>query len=330
MSTVVIHAQPGILVDKLADQMTRAGLAPAVVRADPVGHDLGALTARFAGARVVHHVCDHSSDHGHDVLQAALRAGCHYLDTSDEHDWLLKVRDTWHQQYAAAGLLLLPGLAQPFATSEMAANLALETPGAEILDVAMLWRDVTTESTVRQLEGVVRSNGFDTTDPGGWPLDRTMHVRLPGHTEPGLAIRLGESPHCLWFDADNRVSELRTYEGTSGRSALARALVRPRPVMDDVVGPTNADETPLSSGMDASIDWVWSRGSGHRTHVVLEGHCPYDQTAALHARAALRLCTEEPARVGFASGCQAFGHRDLLDALTSAHTLLPPRVTVDA
>lgn len=318
----MIHAQPSPLVDRLVDRMKRAGLAPAVVAADPATDDVTSLTARFAGARVVHHVPSPEADNANDVLRAALRAGCHYLDTFGEHDWLLKVRDTWHPQFAAAGLLLLPGLAQPFATSEIAANLALETPGTEILDVAMLWRSVAAESTARQLQGVMSSNGFDTTDPLSWPLDRTMHVRLPGHTEPGVAIRLGQSPHCVWFENDDRVSELRTYGGTCGRSDLTRALVRPRPPMDDTAPAARSGH----EDSDASVDSVWSRGSGQRTHVVLEGARPLDQTAVLHARAALRLSHEDPSRVGFVSACQAFGHRDLIEALTSADLLQAPTV----
>ncbi|QIX25269.1 saccharopine dehydrogenase [Nocardioides sp. JQ2195] len=297
-----------------------------MVATEPGLQNVDALTRAFADARVVINAHGAFAVTGHDVAGAALAAGCHYVDTSNEQHWLVKAREVWHQQYADRGLLMVPGLAQPFTTSEIAANISLETPGAQALDILTLWTELAADSSVRWLSRVAEHHGFDARDPGTWRLDRVLNLRVPGRSEPGMAIRCDESPHEVWFRDDARVTELRAYGGAAERSALERALA------EELTCGSDEGASPISHGrrVDTSIDVVYSEGHGRRTHVVMEGARPYDQTATLHAVAARYLLTEAPRRTGFASGCQAFGHRFLLDALVDAELMLPPAVTVDA
>ncbi|KQZ68722.1 DUF5938 domain-containing protein [Nocardioides sp. Root151] len=324
-SPAVIYGQAGQLSRAIADQLDVLGVPFTLL--EPQRDDADDLTAQFTGATVVMNLFGPFADTGHTVVEAALRAGCHYLDASDEMDWLVKARETWHQQFVDAGLALVPGLAQPFATSEIAAQLSLETPGAELLDVMLLWQGASAPSSALQLQRVVKENGFDLADVLSWPMDRTLHVRLPEHTEPGLAIRLDDSPHCLWFGQDDRVTELRAYGGAAERSSLVSLMSHPSAEHAVAEGrsPLAMDQT-----VDASIDSVWSMGSGRRTHVVLAGTCPYAQTAVLHAAATRALLTGGATHAGFGSGSQAFGHRFLLDALQEAGVIEPPVVTIGA
>jgi hypothetical protein len=62
-------------------------------------------------------------------------------------------------------------------------------------------------------------------------------------------------------------------------------------------------------------------------HCVIHGACNYKQTGLLQAYAAYHLVHGAPARVGFASGCQAFGHRQLLGVLQSFGLVSEPIVT---
>jgi hypothetical protein len=48
------------------------------------------------------------------------------------------------------------------------------------------------------------------------------------------------------------------------------------------------------------------------------------QTGLLQAYAAYSLLQQPPKRVGFASGCQAFGHRELLGVLRSFGLVMEP------
>ena len=51
--------------------------------------------------------------------------------------------------------------------------------------------------------------------------------------------------------------------------------------------------------------------------------------AAVAVSAAYHLLQQPPRRVGFASGCQAFGHRELLGVLESFGLVREPTVTVE-
>lgn len=323
---VVVLGVPGPLVDRITEQLAGQQVDHRLLGAEPERRDVDSLAGAFSGAQVVINAHGDLADAAHVVVEAALIAGCHYLDAYTDQTWLVEARKGWHQAYADRGLLLAPGLGQPFTTSEIAANLSLETPGAEILDILMLWSDLSADSSALRLNRVAANSGLDPCDPNAWPLDRTLNVRLPGRSEPAIAIRCDESPHELWFDGDTRVTEMRAYGGAAERSALARALAKGL-----TCGPDEAT-SPIPRGrqVDTSIDSVYSQGRGRRTHVVLEGCCPYDQTAALHALAARALVDGPPLRTGFASGCQAFGHRALLDALVSAELVRRPLVTVEA
>jgi hypothetical protein len=61
---------------------------------------------------------------------------------------------------------------------------------------------------------------------------------------------------------------------------------------------------------------------------VIHGTSNYKQTGLLQAYAAYSLLQRAPRRAGFASGCQAFGHRELLGVLGSFGLVREPIVTV--
>ena len=64
--------------------------------------------------------------------------------------------------------------------------------------------------------------------------------------------------------------------------------------------------------INKSVDSVHASGPLARAHCVIFGNCNYKQTGMLQAYAAASLLQQPPKRAGFASGCQAFGHHELL------------------
>ena len=64
--------------------------------------------------------------------------------------------------------------------------------------------------------------------------------------------------------------------------------------------------------VNISLDSVYASGPLGRAHCVIHGHSNYKQTGLLQAWAAAHLLQAPPKRAGFASACQAFGHRELL------------------
>ena len=80
--------------------------------------------------------------------------------------------------------------------------------------------------------------------------------------------------------------------------------------------------------INTSLDSVHASGPLGRAHCVIHGNSNYKQTGLMQAYAAYSLLQQPPRRVGFASGCQAFGHRELLGVLRSFGLVMEPNLTV--
>jgi hypothetical protein len=80
--------------------------------------------------------------------------------------------------------------------------------------------------------------------------------------------------------------------------------------------------------INKSVDSVYASGPLGRAHCTIFGNCNYKQTGMLQAFAAASLQQQAPRRVGFASGCQAFGHHELLGALRNFGLVQAPVLTV--
>jgi hypothetical protein len=80
--------------------------------------------------------------------------------------------------------------------------------------------------------------------------------------------------------------------------------------------------------LNKSLDSVHASGPLGRAHCVIHGNQNYKQTGLLQAYAAYSLMQQPPKRVGFASGCQAFGHRELLGQLRAFGLVAEPVLTV--
>ncbi len=73
-----------------------------------VDHDVASLTDLFRGAQVVSNMVGPFIKYGPEVVEASLAAGCHYLDTTGEQDWVLDAKSKWGKAFADKGLLLAP------------------------------------------------------------------------------------------------------------------------------------------------------------------------------------------------------------------------------
>jgi hypothetical protein len=81
--------------------------------------------------------------------------------------------------------------------------------------------------------------------------------------------------------------------------------------------------------VNKSLDSVHASGPLGRAHCVIHGNQNHKQTGLLQAYAAYSLLQQPPKRVGFASGCQAFGHRELLGVLRAYGLVMEPVLTVE-
>jgi short subunit dehydrogenase-like uncharacterized protein len=324
------------------------GIATADYEVVEVAHDVAALTDLFAGASVVCNTVGPFAVHGPEVVEACLAAGAHYVDTTGEQDWLITCEEAYGADFAAAGLLLSPGIAQMYTTGEIAAELCLERPGLDTLDIAVFWGgSPTIASTLTILVNAALAGAFHLEQNRyvAWDPDAGLYqVALPGQHELALALPWGGTSHPVWYRRDPRVANVKVLGGVFNKALMlgvpqiVKAAVEATKDMapDERYAALTATAAQVMNEMpprentriNKSVDSVYASGPLGRAHCVIYGNSNYKQTGLLQAYAAYALLQRAPRRTGFASGCQAFGHRELLGVLSSFGLVREPVVTV--
>lgn len=190
-----------------------AGIETASYEVVETIHTVEALTALFKGASVVLNTVGPFSKFGPEVVQACLAAKCHYADTTGEQDWLITLDEEFGAKFAAAGLLLSPGLAQMYTTGEIAAQLCLETPGLDTLDIAVFWGGsptIASTQTILVNAAMAKAYYLQQNEYVEWQPDAGLyHLSIPGQHEAALALPWGGTSHPVWFRRDPRVANVK-------------------------------------------------------------------------------------------------------------------------
>ena len=312
-----------------------------------VEHAVGPLTELFDGARVVCNMVGPFAQYGGEVVEACLATGAHYLDTSGEQDWLIAAEEAYGDRMADSGLLLAPGVAQMYTTGEIAAQLCLEEPGLDTLDVLVFWKGMPTIASTRTIlvnAALAKAYYLEQNAYEEWPADGGLYtVAVPGQHETGLALPWGGTSHPVWFRRDPRVANVKVLGGVFNRALMLGVPQIVAGALAQIEGMNEQDKLKVLSEQAAavmnqmppreytrvntSLDSVHASGPLGRAHCVIHGNCNYKQTGLMQAYAAYSLLQQPPLRVGFASGCQAFGHRELLGVLRSFGLVMSPALT---
>jgi short subunit dehydrogenase-like uncharacterized protein len=312
-----------------------------------VEHSVGPLSELFDGASVVCNMVGPFATYGAEVVEACLATGCHYLDTTGEQDWLIAAEAAYGARMAAAGLLLAPGVAQMYTTGEIAAQLCLEQPGLDTLDILVFWKGAPTVASTRTIlvnAALAKAYYLEQNAYQEWPADGGLYsVTVPGQHETGLALPWGGTSHPVWFNRDPRVANVKVLGGVFNRplmlgvpqivaAALAQIADLPeadkhRVLAEQAAAVMNQMPPREYTRINTSLDSVHASGPLGRAHCIIHGNCNYKQTGLLQAYAAYSLLQQPPRRAGFASGCQAFGHRELLGVLRSFGLVMEPALT---
>ena len=201
-----------------------AGIETADYEVVAVEHELAALTDLFKGASVVLNTVGPFATHGPEVVEACLAAGAHYLDTTGEQDWLITCDEKYGADFEAAGLLLSPGVAQMYTTGEIAAQLCLETPGLDTLDIAVFWGgSPTIASTLTILVNAALSKAYylEQNAYQEWDPEAGLYqLAIPGQHELALALPWGGTSHPVWFKRDPRVASCKVLGGVFNKPLM--------------------------------------------------------------------------------------------------------------
>jgi short subunit dehydrogenase-like uncharacterized protein len=344
---------PFVAAGRSKDKLTASMEAnvPGIETADyeiaAVEHDLASLTDVFKGASVVLNTVGPFSELGPAAVEAALAAGAHYTDTSGEQDWLITCDEKYGAQFAEAGLLLAPGVAQMYTTGEIAAQLCLEEPGLDTLDIAVFWGGSPTIASTRTIlvnAATSKAHFLEQNAYVEFPEQGLVPLVVPGQHELALSLPWGGTSHPVWFRRDPRVANCKAQGGVFNAALMngvpqivAAALEATKDMSpDDRNEALTATARQVMDSMpprenprvNKSLDSVHASGPLGRAHCVIHGNSNYQQTGLLQAYAAYSLLQTPPKRTGFASGCQAFGHRELLGVLRSFGLVSEPQLTV--
>jgi short subunit dehydrogenase-like uncharacterized protein len=313
-----------------------------------VEHTTAALTKLLKGSRVLCNTVGPFMKYGPEAVEACLAAGVHYTDTNGEQNWMMHAESTWGDKFAAKNLLLAPGVAQMYTTGEIAANLCLETPGLDTLDILVLWKGFPTYASTQTIFSILTADFYylEQKQYVKWAPTAKAEVMVPGQHQTALALPWGGTAHPVWFRNDPRVASCKVMGGVFERSVMEGVVQITGVVEDQIKKLPKAEQEKALSDMAASlqagmpprenprvntsIDSVHASGPLGHAHCVIHGNCNYKQTGLLQAYAAYHLIQAPPKRVGFASGCQAFGHRELLGVLQSFGLVSEPVLTVNA
>jgi hypothetical protein len=249
---------------------------------------------------------------------------------------------------AEKGLLLAPGIAQMYTTGEIAAQLCLEKPGVDTLDILVFWKGMPTVASTRTIlvnAALAKAYYLEQNSYVEWPADGTLYdVTIPGQHETGLALPWGGTSHPVWFKRDPRVANVKVLGGVFNRPLMLGVPQIVKAVLEQIEGLPEAEKLRVlneqaagvmnqmppreATRINTSLDSVHASGPLGRAHCVIHGNSNYKQTGLLQAYGAYSLLQQPPKRVGFASGCQAFGHHELLGVLRSFGLVMEPTLTV--
>jgi len=302
-------------------------------------HNVEALTKVFTGAKVVCNTVGPFVNFGLTAVEAALKAGCHHIDTTGEQGYIRAVRDQFGELYRQAGLLVSPSMAYMYTFSEIAAELALETEGVDTLETAALARGprtgasgVTIGSTASIFE-LFRSEQcyLWENELVPHPTDASFNIASPDFMQPVFSLPWGGTSLPVYFEQDPRVrsciSSVGFYDNNVMR--MVHSIQQqweseykhlPAEQQDAVIKQLVDSTTPAMpprerTSLQRSVDFAIGRGNLAAVRATVHGITPYISTGAVQTAAVMKLLDGETNRVGFASGSKAFGHRYLLGFL---------------
>ena len=302
-------------------------------------HTVAALTKAFKGAKVVCNTVGPFVNFGLTAVEAALKAGCHHIDTTGEQSYIRAVRDQFGELYRQAGLLVSPSTAYMYTFAEIAAELALETDGIDVLETATLCRGprfaasgVTVGSTASIFE-LFRSEQCYLWEKKLVPhaVGTTANVVDPGFVQPVFSIPWGGTSLPVYLEHDARVRCCTSYVGFYDNNVMqlvhglsqkweAEYKNLPREQQDAVIKQIVDSTTPSMpprerTSVARTVDFAIGRGQLAAVRATVHGITPYISTGAVQVAAVMKLLDGETAKVGFASASKAFGHRYLLGFL---------------
>jgi uncharacterized ParB-like nuclease family protein len=322
---------------RIEEVMSRVpGIETANYEIAEVEGTVDALARLFEGARVVCNTVGPFLYYGPRVIEAAWKAGCHYMDIGGEQAWVREVAEKWGERFAAKGLLAAPGTAFMSAVSDAAARLCLETAPIDTLEFLTMFNGIPTFGSTQTIFAVIPTEAFflEQNQYKPWPRAKPYEVVVPGSITTQLALPWGGFPHPVWFRDHPQIANVKSLGGLLNRQIMEAVVATEKQFEEEIRPLPKAEQekklAEMAAGVQGStpprentreqrtIDVVLGRGTTTSVQCVIHGTCCYRQTGLVQAFAAHSLVHRPPRKAGFASAAEALGARELLQAVESS------------
>lgn len=307
-----------VLVGRNANRLSFAATESGVGDAERKVADTDApddLVAAFHGAEAVINCAGPFTSTGETVARAAIRAGCHYVDTSGEQIHIKHMYDVLATDAEQAGVTVIPAATDSGVPGDLIAHLIHERLGPleELISAHTISGGGISRGSLRSLMEIIETvrGGGLTYIEGGWLADvpaRRDSIVFPGATAAVPVVKFGLQ-EAVTVPRHVRV---RCVQGV-GEAAVAAQFSTPIPpeVIETLPdGPDEDGRRAQRFGM--VIDAVGV--DGRQARGMAEGSDTYGTTALIIVEAARRLAADG-AKPGVLAPAQAFNPADFLEFL---------------
>ncbi|MDT5241165.1 MAG: hypothetical protein QOD97_3363 [Mycobacterium sp.] len=282
--------------------------------------DADGLRAAFAGCDAVMNCVAPFELFGEQVVEAAVSAGCHYVDTTGEQAYLKRVFDDFDDAARQAGVAVVPALADDGGPGDLITHLTADLLAREGDLESVVVADLRAPGAVsRGTARTALANSRTWADGAGlvWSDDAWVEADPNGgpNTLPppdGAAGEVEVAPFALpgvvtvpRHVRARRIEAVMRADVTPLFAAVTEELVEQMPEGPDVDTRSNSRWLMAAYATDAN---------GRHARGWVAGTDPYGMTAVIATEGALRLSRGGPLR-GVLAASQAFDPADFLAAL---------------
>jgi hypothetical protein len=281
---------------------------------------------------------------GEPVVEASLKAGCHYLDTTGEPAFIKMAAEKYGDAYRADGLILSPATAYMYTPIDIAAHICIERSDIDTLEGLTSANGVPTFASTQSIFALLKTDAkfLENGELVSWPPAKGYEVDVPGHLFSQLAHNWGGGSLPLWMRGHTQIHSARQLTSFTNRVLMEGVIDLHRHYEDNIkelpeeeriarlaelAQEMQPGEPPRENmRVHRTLDQVVGTGSQGRRRVIIQSTCPYLQTGLFQAAIAHYLLLENPKKAGFTSACEVAGHEYLLG---QQKQFLPVNVTVE-
>lgn len=331
---------PFIAAGRSKERIEKAmSIVPGIETADyeiaEVEHNVDALSELFSGAQVVCNTVGPFLKYGPETVEACLNAGVHYIDTTGEQAWILRVREEFGARFAEEGLLVAPAVAYMFVPCEIVGSICREQSGIDSLDFTCIPSAIPTEGSTQSFYNMVDTKAYYLNQGQlvEWPRAQGYEMVSPAFSHTILGLPWGGSAMPIWYQGDSKINNVKALTGFTDRGLMQGVLGMMQHYEDNLKDLPGAERSQIISDManqvqpgmpprenqliHRCVDRCIGTGGLNRVAATLYSTRAYQQTGLVQAVAARQLIDGNIKATGFQSGCAAFGYEIFLSQLES-------------